>query len=78
MATVQIRNLDDAAYVILRRRAVESGRSLQEYLRIELERSARKPTVADAVALARDELAGESGEVPMDDIVAQQREVRGE
>ncbi|MFI0978116.1 FitA-like ribbon-helix-helix domain-containing protein [Streptomyces sp. NPDC021093] len=73
MATVQIRNLDDAAYEILRRRAGESGRSLQEYLRIELEKQAFRATVDEALARVRD---GLTGEVSMDDIVAAQREDR--
>lgn len=75
MATVQIRNLDDDAYAILRRRAADSGRSLQEYLRVELERVALRPTVAEALARARAEL---TTEVSMDDIVALQRQERGE
>lgn len=75
MATVQIRNLDDDAYAILRRRAADSGRSLQEYLRIELERTARKPSVAEAIEMARADL---TGEVSVDDVVALQREARGE
>lgn len=78
MATVQIRNIDDTAYAILRRRAADSGRSLQEYLRLELERSARKPTVSEAIAMAREGLSSASGEVSMDDIVAEQRKARGE
>ena len=75
MATVQIRNLDDRAYDILRRRAADSGRSLQEYLRIRLEDEAARPTLDEALSTARSEL---SGEVPMDAIVAVQREGRGE
>ncbi|WP_455358504.1 FitA-like ribbon-helix-helix domain-containing protein [Streptomyces sp. SYSU K21746] len=75
MATVQIRNLDDSAYEILRRRAAESGRSLQEYLRIQLEEQASRPTVSEAIAAAR---AGLAREVSVDDVVALQREARGE
>jgi plasmid stability protein len=73
MATVQIRNLDDAAYAVLRRRAGESGRSLQEYLRLELEETARRPTVAEAFALIRSRL---TDEVSVDDIVTAQRQDR--
>ncbi|MCM2577985.1 FitA-like ribbon-helix-helix domain-containing protein [Streptomyces meridianus] len=75
MATVQIRNLDDRAYDILRRRAADSGRSLQEYLRTRLEEEAARPTLDEALAAARSEL---SGEVSMDAIVAVQHEDRGE
>lgn len=75
MATVQIRNLDDAAYAVLRRRAAESGRSLQEYLRIRLEEEAAQPTVEEMLSAARKEL---SSNVSMDDILAAQQEGRDE
>ncbi|UNO41058.1 hypothetical protein [Streptomyces sp. MST-110588] len=73
MATVQIRNLNDTAYAILRRRAADSGRSLQEYLRTRLEQEATTPTVEEALAEARAEL---TGEVPVSAIVHVQREGR--
>lgn len=72
MATVQIRNLDDAAYAVLRRRAAESGRSLQEFLRLTLEEQAGVPTVDEALSAARADLAWSDGP-EMDDIVAVQR-----
>jgi plasmid stability protein len=75
MATVQIRNLDDSAYEILRRRAAASGRSLQEYLRLRLEEEARQPTVDEVLQEAQADLPGQ---VSMEDIVAIQREGRGE
>lgn len=75
MATVQIRNLSDEAYAMLRRRAADSGRSLQEYLRIHLEQQARQPTIDEALQEARAEL---SQPVSMRDILALQREGRGE
>ncbi|MGW1025464.1 FitA-like ribbon-helix-helix domain-containing protein [Streptomyces sp. NPDC002577] len=73
MATVQIRNLNDDAYAILRRRAAESGRSLQEYLRVRLEADAAEPTVDEVLAEVRSEL---TSEVPLDTIVALVREDR--
>jgi plasmid stability protein len=73
MATVQIRNLDNHAYDVLRRRAAESGRSLQEYLRITLEKAAAAPTMDEVLARARERLVSE---VTMDDVVAVQREGR--
>jgi plasmid stability protein len=73
MPTVQIRNLDENAYSILRRRAAESGRSLQEYLRITLEREAQRQSVEEVLGAARAEL---TGEVSMDAILEAQREVR--
>ncbi|MFI9366674.1 FitA-like ribbon-helix-helix domain-containing protein [Kitasatospora sp. NPDC053057] len=75
MATVQIRNLNDDAYAILRRRADESGRSLQEYLRLRLEEEAAQPTVEEVLTTARENL---SSSVSMADILAAQREGRGE
>lgn len=47
MATVQIRNLDDDAYGVLKTRAAASGRSLQEYLRLLLEDAAHQADRAD-------------------------------
>lgn len=75
MATVQIRNLSDEAYAILRRRAEESGRSLQEYLRIRLEEEAAQPTVEEVLTTARVAL---TSSVSMADILAARREGRGE
>lgn len=47
MATVQVRNVDDTTYQTLRRRAVEAGQSLQEYLRELLSQAARQPTLTE-------------------------------
>jgi plasmid stability protein len=78
MATVQIRNLSDDAYAVLKRRAQESGRSLQEYLRLELERQATRKTVAEVVAQVRVDMAWQDGETgpAMEDIVDAIREGR--
>ncbi|MET3962899.1 plasmid stability protein [Marmoricola sp. OAE513] len=76
MATVQIRNLDDEAYATLRRRASESGRSLQEYLRLLLEESARKESVAGALQRMRADVMWAENSVTLDDIVSLQREGR--
>jgi len=73
MATVQIRNLADAAYETLRERADASGRSLQEYLRLLLEAEAATEPAADILTALRARLATP---VSMDDIVAAQREGR--
>ncbi|NLG21232.1 MAG: hypothetical protein GX555_07345 [Actinomycetales bacterium] len=72
MATVQIRNLDDEAYAVLRRRAAASGRSLQEYLRITLEQQAAEPEVAEVLERARADLSWATGPT-MEDIVEVQR-----
>ncbi|MCC5032469.1 hypothetical protein DMH02_004180 [Streptomyces sp. WAC 00631] len=75
MATVQIRNVDDQAYAILRRRAADSGRSLQEYLRKMLEDQAAHEPIEDILTAVRADLVRE---VPMEAIVEAQREGRGE
>lgn len=72
MATVQIRNLDDAAYAVLKRRATASGRSLQEFLRIALERQAAEPTIEEALTAARVDFVWTEGP-SMADIVKIQR-----
>lgn len=50
MATVQIREVPEDVHRVLRRRAVEAGMSLQEYVLGELIESARAPTPAEVVA----------------------------
>ncbi|MBQ0983136.1 hypothetical protein KBZ10_00985 [Streptomyces sp. F63] len=75
MATVQIRNVDDQAYAILRRRAADSGRSLQEYLRKMLEDQAAQEPIEDILTVVRADLVRE---VPMEAVVEAQREGRGE
>lgn len=43
--TVQIRDIPDEDYEILRKRAAEAGSTVPEYLRREVERLAARPTV---------------------------------
>lgn len=47
MATIQVRDISQEAYEIIRSRARRSGRSLQAYMREEIERLARTPTDTD-------------------------------
>lgn len=61
MATVQIRNLDEGAYDVLKRRASDSGRSLQEFLRLLLEREAATATNAEIVARLRADIGWNTG-----------------
>ena len=78
MATVQIRNLDDGAYQKLKERAALQGQSLQEYLRLMLERSAGQPNPAEVLARVRAEMnwtEGEAGPTTAD-IVEIQRAMR--
>jgi antitoxin FitA len=76
MATVQIRNLDDEAYGVLRTRAAASGRSLQEYLRLLLEREARQESVGQVFERLQLEPTWSESTVTMEDIVELQREMR--
>ena len=72
MATVQIRNLDDAAYATLKQRAARSGRSLQEYLRLLLEEEATRPSNAEIVERLRADIGWSTG-VSVDMITEVQR-----
>lgn len=49
---VQIRDLDDAVYAALRARAGAADMSLTQYLRQELSRLARTPTMAELLERA--------------------------
>jgi plasmid stability protein len=51
--TIQVRNVPDDVHRALRTRAVAAGLSLSDYALEELERSARRPPVADLLARAR-------------------------
>ncbi|WP_349828917.1 FitA-like ribbon-helix-helix domain-containing protein [Brevibacterium litoralis] len=79
MATVQVRNLSESAYATFRRRAEESGRSLQEYLRVFLEEQATQETTDEAIRRVRDlrRQAPPRRRITREEIVAIQREVRG-
>lgn len=52
MATVQVREVPDDVHLILRRRALEAGQSLQEYLLAELVAGARSLTPGEVAATA--------------------------
>lgn len=69
MATVQIRNLSDEAVAVFKRRADESGRSLQEYLRLELERQAAQKNVAEVLAEVRADLVWSEPPLKAEEIV---------
>lgn len=49
MATVQVRELPEETYEILRRRAHRAGQSIQAYMRDQLVALAARPTKAEAV-----------------------------
>jgi plasmid stability protein len=66
---VQIRNLDDATYRELRRRAAAEDLSLAQYLRRELDRMATTTTMADILARA-DARRARGAAVTRDEILA--------
>lgn len=76
MATVQIRNLDDEAYAVLKKRAAASGRSLQEYLRIELESLATGESMSEALTRIRADLRWEGPPLTMEEILKARDEGR--
>ena len=47
MPSLRIRNLPDETYTVLRRRATQEGKRLQQYLLAELNRLAAHPTILD-------------------------------
>jgi hypothetical protein len=73
MATIQIKNVSDAAHAVLRQRAAAAGQSLQEYMLAWVERAASRPT-ADEVLERVSHRSG--GHLSPDDVVRQLREER--
>ena len=64
LATIQVRDIDEATYEIIRRRARAAGQSIQAYMKDEIERLAGDPTDAERFAEIR--LHVESGGVELD------------
>ncbi|MDA8044569.1 MAG: antitoxin [Actinomycetota bacterium] len=50
MATIQVRDIPEDAYDVIRRRARTSGRSIQSYMRDVLIDFAGRPTTAEVMA----------------------------
>lgn len=50
MATIQVRELPEASYETLRRRARRSGQSMQAYMREQIVALAERPTKEEAVS----------------------------
>ncbi|WP_029146229.1 FitA-like ribbon-helix-helix domain-containing protein [Microbacterium luticocti] len=66
--TITVRNVPDEVRDELAARAARSGRSMQEYLNLQLARLASTPSAAEAIARAR--LNAQSyPDIAMDDIV---------
>lgn len=56
--SIQVKNVPDDVHETMRRRARESGRSLQEYMLHRLCREARTPTVEELMARVADRSGG--------------------
>ena len=64
MATIQVREIPEASYEILRRRARRAGMSLQAYMRDQLVALAERPTKEEAIERVESVLARLSGPGP--------------
>ena len=64
MATIQIREIPEASYEVLRRRARHAGQSMQAYMRDEIVALAAQPTKSEAVAMIEAVLGQSSGPDP--------------
>ncbi|MBA2348824.1 MAG: hypothetical protein H0V81_11070 [Solirubrobacterales bacterium] len=71
---IQVRNVSDEAHRVLKTRAAAAGMSLSDYIRVDLEAAASKPTWEEIAAEVRAE--PRSG-VTRAQIVADLREIRG-
>lgn len=58
MPSVQIKNVPPDVHRVLRRRAVDAGQSLQEYLLARLTEDAANPTLSEALRTAGDRAGG--------------------
>ena len=61
MATIQIRDVPEESYEVLRRRARSEGRSIQSYMHQQVVELAREPTQAERVAAVEAALAEHGG-----------------
>jgi plasmid stability protein len=78
MATIQIREIPEDAYEIIRRRARTSGRSIQSYMREVVVEFAAHPTTDEALALmasarADSDAPGATRESILSDLAADRR-----
>lgn len=78
MATIQVREIPEEAYEVLRRRARRAGQSLQAYMRGEIVALASRPSKAEALetieaVLARNPKLESSVETILEDLAADRR-----
>jgi antitoxin FitA len=73
MATIQVKNVSEAAHAVLRQRAAAAGQSLQEYMLTWIERAASRPTVDEVL----DRVGHRSGgQLSASEVVRQLRDER--
>jgi antitoxin FitA len=78
MATIQIREIPEDAYEVIRKRARAHGRSIQSYMRDWVVDFASRPTTEEALAalqeaLASSDAAGATRESILADLAADRR-----
>jgi plasmid stability protein len=61
MPNILVRDLPESVHATLQRRAEREGKSLQQYLALELKRIADRPTVEDVLARAERRRPGTVG-----------------
>ena len=69
MVAITVRDVPDAVRDELASRAARSGKSLQEYLRGELEALAARPTLDDVLGRARARVAATGSRLTSDTII---------
>ena len=61
MPSILVRDLPDAVHATLQQRAEREGKSLQQYLALELKRIAERPTVEEVLTRAEQRRTGTVG-----------------
>jgi plasmid stability protein len=64
MATIQVREVPEESYEVLRRRARRSGQSIQAYMREQVIALAARPTKDEAIESIERALADDGGPEP--------------
>lgn len=77
MATIQIREVPEESYEVLRRRARRAGQSIQAYMRDEIVAMAARPTKSEAIDMI-EAVLGQTGGDPtarsiLNDLAAERR-----
>lgn len=78
VATIQVREIPEASYEVLRQRARQAGQSMQAYMRDELVAIAARPTKSEAIEMIEailDRTSGNAltGRSVLDDLAAERR-----